>query len=71
MANHPINEVGDLKNNYYSYTELKNQFFDNQNFYINSVTTSKLTDKARKSLANDLYVGFIDFEVQQHRYRHQ
>jgi hypothetical protein len=71
MANHPINEVGDLKNNYYSYTELKNQFFDNQNFYINSVTTSKLTDKARKSLANDLYVGFIDFEIQQHRYRHQ
>lgn len=71
MSSHPINEIGDLKNNIYSYNELKNQFFNNQNFYINNASTSKLTDKARKSLANDLYVGFIDFEIQQHRYRHQ
>lgn len=71
MSSHPINEIGDLKNSIYSYNELKNQFFDNQNFYINNASTSKLTDKARKSLANDLYVGFIDFEIQQHRYRHQ
>ena len=69
MENNPINEFGDLKTGYYSYTDLKNQFGGNTKFYINSAETSKLTDKARKSLSNDMYVGFIDFEIQQHRYR--
>jgi hypothetical protein len=71
MANHPMNEFGDLKSGTYSYTTLKNQFSDSQNFYINNANTSKLTDKSRKSLTRDIYVGFIDFEIQQHRYRHQ
>ena len=69
MSGHPVNEYGDLKSGYYSYTNLKNQFSINTNFYINTATTSKLTDRVRKSLANDIYVGFIDFEIQQHRYR--
>jgi hypothetical protein len=69
MANHPMNEFGDLKSGSYSYADLKNQFSVNTNFYINNAVTSKLTDKARKSLANDMYVGFVDFEIQQHRYR--
>lgn len=71
MSAHPINEYGDLKNQNYSYSDLKNQYIGGQNFYINNAITSKLTDKARKSLSNDLYIGFIDFEIQQHRYRHQ
>jgi hypothetical protein len=71
MSAHPINEYGDLKNQSYSYSDLKNQYIGGQNFYINNAITSKLTDKARKSLSNDLYIGFIDFEIQQHRYRHQ
>lgn len=71
MSAHPFNEYSDLKNNNYSYINLSNEYNDEKPFYINSVTTSKLTDKARKSLANDLYVGFIDFDIQQHRYRHQ
>ena len=69
MSSHPTNEFGDLKSGYYSYTDLKNEFSINTNFYINNAITSKLTDKVRKSLANDIYVGFIDFEIQQHRYR--
>lgn len=71
MSDHPMNEFGDLKSGTYSYIDLKNQFADNQNFYINNSNTSKLTDKSRKSLASDIYIGFIDFEIQQHRYRHQ
>jgi hypothetical protein len=69
MSGHPVNEYGDLKTGYYSYLNLKNQYGTNTNFYINNAITSKLTDKVRKSLANDIYVGFIDFEIQQHRYR--
>jgi hypothetical protein len=69
MADHPMNEFGDLKTGYYSYSALKSQFSVDTNFYINNAVTSKLTDKARKSLANDMYVGFVDFEIKQHRYR--
>jgi hypothetical protein len=69
MADHPMNEFGDLKTGYYSYTDLKSQFSVDTNFYINNAVTSKLTDKARRSLANDMYVGFVDFEIKQHRYR--
>lgn len=71
MSQHPFNEYCDLKSGTYSYVDLKNQNDDGRPFYIDTATTSKLTDKARKSLANDLYVGFIDFDIQQHRYRHQ
>jgi hypothetical protein len=69
MSSHPTNEFGDLKSGYYSYADLKNEFSVNTNFYINNAITSKLTDKVRKSLASDIYVGFVDFEIQQHRYR--
>jgi len=71
MADHPYNEYNDLKNGFYSYTDLKNKYDNETKFYINSVNTSKLTDKSRKSLTSDIYVGFIDFDIQQHRYRHQ
>ena len=62
-------ELGDLKNNTYNYVNKRNEYSDEIKFYINGVTTSKLSDRDRKSLAHDLYVGFIDFDVQQHRYR--
>jgi hypothetical protein len=68
FASHPLNEYGDLKNGSYSYETLKSQNQNNQLFFIEEVITSKLTDKARKSLANDLYIGFIDFEIHQQRY---
>ena len=69
MTGHPMNEYGDLKNGTYSYTSLSNQYSNNKPFLVENVTTSKLTDKARKSLANDLYVGFIDFDLKIHRFR--
>lgn len=69
MTGHPVNEHGDLKGGSYSYTTLKNQYGNQNPFIIERANTSKLTDKARKSLANDLYVGFIDFDIKIHRFR--
>jgi hypothetical protein len=69
MSGHPMDEYGDLKNGSYSYSTLSNEYSNNKPFLVDNVTTSKLTDKARKSLANDLYVGFIDFDIKIHRHR--
>ena len=69
MTGYPTTELGDLKNNTYNYTNKENEYPNDIKFYINGVTTSRLSDRDRKSLAHDLYVGFIDFDVQQHRYR--
>lgn len=71
MTGHPSTEWGDVKNDSYSYTGVHNHYLQNGYFFVNSVGTSKLTDKARKGIESQLYIGFIDFEVQQHRYRHQ
>jgi len=69
MADHPYDEFNDLKSGVYNYNDLSS---GNPNkLFLNRTTTSKLTDKIRKSLSNDMFVGFIDFEVQQHRFRHQ
>lgn len=65
---HPATEYGDLKSGFYSYEALKSQYQNNQLFFVNDVDTSKLSDKSAKSLTNDLYVGFIDFEIHQQRY---
>ena len=69
MTGYPITELGDLKDNSYNYTSVKDGYSGDTKFYINGVTTSKLTDRDRKSLAHDLYIGFIDFDVQLYRYR--
>lgn len=71
MSEHPFNEFNDLKTGYYNYKDLSNQYNKCNGLYVNDVTTSKLTDRARKSLSNDIFVGFIDFELQHHRFRHQ
>jgi hypothetical protein len=68
FAAHPITEYGDLKSGSYSYEALKNQYKSSQLFFVNDVDTSKLSDKSAKSLTNDLYVGFVDFEIHQQRY---
>ena len=69
MTGYPTTELGDLKDGSYNYTTVKGGYSGDMKFYINDVKTSKLTDRDRKSLAHDMYVGFIDFDVQQHRYR--
>lgn len=71
MSEHPFDEFNDLKSGTYNYKDLSNQYNKCNGLYINDVTTSKLTDRARKSLSNDIFVGFIDFEIQHHRFRHQ
>tara|TARA_R110001583_G_scaffold15342_3_gene63295 strand:+ start:966 stop:1814 length:849 start_codon:yes stop_codon:yes gene_type:complete len=69
MTGYPTTELGDLKDGSYNYTTVKDGYSGDMKFYINDVKTSKLTDRDRKSLVHDMYVGFIDFDVQQHRYR--
>lgn len=71
MSEHPFNEFNDLKTGYYNYKNISNKDNKCNGLYVNEVVTSKLTDRARKSLSNDVFVGFIDFELQQHRFRHQ
>ena len=56
-------EYGDLKSGFYNYQNLKTKYIDQPKFFVDKVVTSKLNDKERKSLLNDLYVGFIDFDI--------
>ena len=69
MSNHPSNEWGDLKSGTYSYNDWVSAHGDSANpLHIDDVTTSKLTDKAKKSINTNLFVGFIDFELKSERY---
>ena len=65
---YPFTEYGDLKSGYYNYQNLKTKYVNNNKYFVDKVTTSKMNDKARKSLVNDLYVGFIDFDISMMRY---
>jgi hypothetical protein len=65
---YPYTEYGDLKSGYYNYQTLKDKYLETSKFFIEKATTSKMSDKVRKSLINDLYVGFIDFDVSMMRY---
>jgi hypothetical protein len=65
---HPINEVGSLKNNYYSYEDVK-QTYTLEKLFVKDVKTSKLSDKLKQNLLKDLYIGFIDFDLSIFRYR--
>lgn len=68
MAHNPTNEWGDLKSGIYSYENLAAQYSHNEfPMYIEDVTTSKMTDRARKAISNDLFIGFIDFELKTQR----
>ena len=69
MTGYPSTELGDVKDGSYSYTGTEAGYTDNRKFYVDSVTTSKLTDRDRKSLAHEMYVGFIDFDIKQMRMR--
>jgi hypothetical protein len=71
MTGAPSTEWGDIKNDSYSFVGGRSYYLQNGHYFVNSVGTSKLTDRARRGLQSNLYIGFIDFEVQQHRYRHQ
>lgn len=69
FTGHPATEYGDVDGNYYAYTGLTNTFDGAETkFYINDVTVSKLSDRAKKQSIGDLKIGFIDFDVHQHRF---
>ena len=68
MTDYPITELGDLKGDSYYYTGVTDGFTGLE-YYVEKVRTSKLSDRTRRVLANELYIGFLDFDLQQHRYR--
>ena len=69
MSGYPITELGDLKGDSYSYTTAKQPYTGEDIFYVDKVKTSKLSDRTKNVLANELYVGFIDFDIQKARMR--
>jgi len=71
MSGYPITELGDLKDGNFNYTGLANDYGGETKFCVEKVKTSKLTDRTRNALANELYVGFVDFDIEQYRYRFQ
>ena len=66
----PITEFGDIKTatypTGYSYSQIES---DNTNamFHIEEVFVSKLSDRVKKKVNPNVFVGFIDFEI--HKYR--
>jgi len=69
FSGQPATEYGDIKNGSYSYSQYKSVYDPiNPFFFVNSVVSSKLPDKAAKTIQNDLYIGFLDFELCQQRY---
>jgi hypothetical protein len=71
MSGYPIDELGDLKDDGFNYTNTANSYNGETKFCVEKVRTSKLSDRTRNVLANELYVGFIDFDIDQYRYRFQ
>ena len=71
MSGYPITEFGDLKEGDFNYTDLSEAYKGETKFCVDKVKTSKLTDRTRNVLANELYVGFVDFDIEQYRYRFQ
>ena len=71
FADFPITELGDIKTatypTGYSYNQIEE---DNTSelFHIEEVNVSKLSDRVKKKVNPNIFVGFIDFEI--HKYRH-
>jgi len=64
----PYTEQGDLKSPPYNYEVLAS---GSEYFSIDRVKSSKATDSLRRSLATQLYIGFVDIEVSKPRYPRQ
>lgn len=62
FTGYPLTEYGDVKNGQYSYDS---SLIDQNDFFIEEVTCSKLKDSRNNSQS---YVGFIDFEITKYRY---
>ena len=66
----PTTEFGDIKSatypTGYSYNQVESDASDSL-FHIESVDVSKLSDRVKKRVNPNIFVGFIDFEI--HKYR--
>ena len=69
MSGYPIDELGDLKGGSFNYTGVAETYEADTKFCVEKVKISKLSDRTRNVLANELYVGFIDFDIDQYRLR--
>lgn len=69
MSGYPVTELGDLKDDEYYYTGATAPYSEEERFIVDKVRVSKLSDRTRKVLANELYIGFIDFDIVKYRYR--
>ena len=67
--NYPLDEYGDLKTGYFSYTEtVRNCHHYGPIMFIDDARASKISDRLSKTTNPDLYLGFVDFEVNQARF---
>jgi hypothetical protein len=66
---YPLDEYGDLKTGYFSYTETaRNSAIIPRLMFVDDVNSSKISDRLTKTTNPDLYLGFVDFEVNQARF---
>jgi len=67
----PLGEYGDIKSGAYptgfNYNDIAANY-NTDNYQLDSVTTSKLSDEVRKEIPSNLFVGFVDFEIKQYRF---
>ena len=66
----PLTEYGDVKSDYsagYNYTNVASSASSDQ-YFIQNTTVSKVSDSVDKSLPVDLFVGFVDFEINKYRF---
>ena len=77
FSGYPATEYGDIKSDLpgnggvssvYNYTGLANAYASNKQIYVNDVTVSKFSDRAQKTSLGGLKIGFIDFDLHQHRF---
>jgi hypothetical protein len=65
----PLTEYGDVKSDYsagYDYTNVASEESGEQ-YIINSVNVSKISDSSNQVIPVDLFVGFVDFEIYKYR----
>ena len=74
---HPLNEFGDIKDGIseldpngfeYGYPALAQSRKTGADFYVKNCSTSKLKESVSNNGVDNLFIGFIDFEVTKVRY---
>jgi len=67
----PLDEYGDVKSAYstgYDYGNVASEASGDQ-YIINKVNVSKISDSSNKVIPVDLFVGFVDFEIYKYRFQ--